>query len=1019
MAEPDLLITAGFSDAKLAQETQKVVQKYKQMGDAAQKAFTDASGAVVDSQKLRAHMREIDRLSRAYDPVYVATKKYEGAIKQLDRALELGRIDQTKYNDELKRAQTALHNTANGIEEVGRKGIQGGTGLGNLGFQIQDFAVQVGAGTSATQAFAQQFPQLASGFGPLGIALGTVAAILVPLGGYLLSAGDGAEAMDDRLKDLEKSTDAMTAAAEAANMPLSALEARYGGLADEIQRASQASALFTAAIARRDAIATTNALGKSMGFAIPDADAAPVQWNGNVNADRQRLILRAQEGAVKRLREETGATEEQFDRLRMAINRTDSSNSLEAAVQDGENLASILTEIALSPGITDEQFRRLSSWQAQVAAVAAQTARQVEAEKSARQSLIDIYDKTTQDLAKNADEMKRAEDERAKAVAAGQTEEIALWDRIIDKINEARRATVQAALETDAAFAKMAASFPSMDEFRRGTSAEYFGAQYIAARTQGAGSRDEELVRATAAAAEQLGIATKDLLSIIMLESGGDPSIRGGAGNRHVGLIQFGPEEQRKYGASQGQSITEQMPAVVRYLMDRGVKPGMALPNVYAAVNAGQAHLTNRGDRKNGGIVDNIYEFTTGEKMKPFLNQAEGLLSAYPDIAKGAAEAAKANETFVATLDNSSRSLSQQAEAIGKSVEQAAYLAKKNELVNAAVAAGIDPATQMSEIERQAQAAGTNARLAEEVNLRKKNSDAMKQMGEQLAANLVDQSKEAELAKWAADQQAKIISSDMTDQQKAAAMAAVTAELEKQRLIYKLQADAKQRNVDLDAVMAQSAQAQIAALTGLAAGTITYRQAIDALGAAKAQQVIADQQAAAAADRLKQAQDFAAQQTQALKDGLVDAIIEGENFADVLANVAQALAKAALQAALFGEGPFAGNGGGGLLGNIFSGGLGAIFGGARAMGGPVSAGSAYLVGERGPEIIVPPSAGHVIPNHKLGGSTFAPQTSIVIQGNADERTIAMMRHELDARDRRLEKLMPSRVAQHNRDPLRR
>ena len=77
MAEPDLLITAGFSDAKLAQETQKVVQKYKQMGDAAEKAFRDASGAVTDTQKLRAHMREIDRLSRAYDPVYVATKKYE------------------------------------------------------------------------------------------------------------------------------------------------------------------------------------------------------------------------------------------------------------------------------------------------------------------------------------------------------------------------------------------------------------------------------------------------------------------------------------------------------------------------------------------------------------------------------------------------------------------------------------------------------------------------------------------------------------------------------------------------------------------------------------------------------------------------------------------------------------------------------------------------------------------------------------------------------------------------------
>lgn len=36
--------------------------------------------------------------------------------------------------------------------------------------------------------------------------------------------------------------------------------------------------------------------------------------------------------------------------------------------------------------------------------------------------------------------------------------------------------------------------------------------------------------------------------------------------------------------------------------------------------------------------------------------------------------------------------------------------------------------------------------------------------------------------------------------------------------------------------------------------------------------------------------------------------------------------------------------------------------GARADGGPVSSGSAYLVGERGPELFVPGASGHIIPN---------------------------------------------------------
>lgn len=39
----------------------------------------------------------------------------------------------------------------------------------------------------------------------------------------------------------------------------------------------------------------------------------------------------------------------------------------------------------------------------------------------------------------------------------------------------------------------------------------------------------------------------------------------------------------------------------------------------------------------------------------------------------------------------------------------------------------------------------------------------------------------------------------------------------------------------------------------------------------------------------------------------------------------------------------------------------------RAVGGPVSAGQPYLVGERGPELMIPSSNGKIIPNNKLGG----------------------------------------------------
>jgi len=49
--------------------------------------------------------------------------------------------------------------------------------------------------------------------------------------------------------------------------------------------------------------------------------------------------------------------------------------------------------------------------------------------------------------------------------------------------------------------------------------------------------------------------------------------------------------------------------------------------------------------------------------------------------------------------------------------------------------------------------------------------------------------------------------------------------------------------------------------------------------------------------------------------------------------------------------------------------IGRFFGGGKAAGGPIDSGRAFLVGERGPEIIVPRGAGTVIPNNRLGGNS--------------------------------------------------
>ncbi|MEP2680161.1 MAG: hypothetical protein ABJP44_00600 [Sulfitobacter sp.] len=121
---------------------------------------------------------------------------------------------------------------------------------------------------------------------------------------------------------------------------------------------------------------------------------------------------------------------------------------------------------------------------------------------------------------------------------------------------------------------------------------------------------------------------------------------------------------------------------------------------------------------------------------------------------------------------------------------------------------------------------------------------------------------------------------------------------------YKLLDEAKERGLNLDARQAATGE--------------TLREQID-------------RQAASIGDlteKYEQARERAAffeGVQQDLKEGFIDAIVEGESLAGVLENLAKSLAKAALQAMLFNEGPFASGSGTGWLGG---GGKGGLLGGA-------------------------------------------------------------------------------------------
>ena len=118
-----------------------------------------------------------------------------------------------------------------------------------------------------------------------------------------------------------------------------------------------------------------------------------------------------------------------------------------------------------------------------------------------------------------------------------------------------------------------------------------------------------------------------------------------------------------------------------------------------------------------------------------------------------------------------------------------------------------------------------------------------------------------------------------------------------------------------------------------------------------------------------------------IKSGVVDAIqgaVDGTKSLgqvanDVLKSIANKVLDVAINFALFGA--MSGTGtGGGLLGGLFK---------KRAMGGPVSAGSSYMVGERGPELFTPKHGGSIVPNNALGGGSTSVVVNVDASGNAN------------------------------------
>jgi len=136
-----------------------------------------------------------------------------------------------------------------------------------------------------------------------------------------------------------------------------------------------------------------------------------------------------------------------------------------------------------------------------------------------------------------------------------------------------------------------------------------------------------------------------------------------------------------------------------------------------------------------------------------------------------------------------------------------------------------------------------------------------------------------------------------------------------------------------------------------------------------------------------------------IASGFEDAILSGAKLSDVLKQIGRDLIRLVFQNVVTAP-----------LASSIGGAINAAFGGFRAMGGPVSGGTPYIVGERGPELFVPSGNGSIVSNSNMSNGGGASSPSINVNYNiAAGVTRSELQPILEQERRRLKAEIPDMV----------
>lgn len=221
---------------------------------AAQEAFNRVLGVIPndsDNAKraadISAHGAALDATRAKFSPLFAAQNQYRTALQEIAAAEKAGVFFGREAADARMRATQEFSAQVQGLRSLkdahdaantstGRLG----NAIGQAGFQLQDFAVQVSSGQSALVALGQQGSQMLGVFGAGGAIAGAVLAVGVLAAQFILGK-DAAAQLSDALKDQET---LLSTTADRAQKMEEALR-RQG---DQYRSAEQAGARFRAGL---------------------------------------------------------------------------------------------------------------------------------------------------------------------------------------------------------------------------------------------------------------------------------------------------------------------------------------------------------------------------------------------------------------------------------------------------------------------------------------------------------------------------------------------------------------------------------------------------------------------------------------------------------------------------------------------------------------------------------------------------------------------------------------------------